>query len=134
MLLAAAAGDGGADGDIIETILSFLNEGGPVVSYRQGGGIMGDSMMEEPMSPTPPSPGGILGAQPPADAGIMGESIMDKPMPSESMMGGEMSQMDITMMSDEPMSEIDKAEGILQSLAAASGGTLKIKRKSKGGK
>lgn len=122
------AGSGG-DSSILESVLGLFNRGGPVISYRQGGGIMGDPMMDSPMPPAPPAPGGIMGAAPAAGAGIMG-----KPMMKEPMQGGEMSQMGITMMSEEPMSELDKAEGILQGLAAASGGTLKIKRKSKGGK
>ena len=127
----------GDTGGILESILGFLNQGGPVVDYKQGGGILGGPQAGPPAAaPMGPPPGGIIGAKPPMTppgAGIMGTppSAPSAP-PMEKPMGGEMMQM--SMMTSEPTSEIDKAEGILQGLAAASGGTLTIKRKSKGGK
>ena len=71
----------------------------------------------------------------------LADPMMDSvgPMPSATPemtppepMGAEMMSMD--MVAGPDMSELDKAEGILQGLAAASGGTLKVTRKTKGGK
>ena len=125
-ILATGAAAAGIDSNILDSVLNLLNEGGPV--YKQmGGPIPG----QDPMAPPPggeapmPSGPGIMGAmgQPPA------EPPMEKP---GGIMGGEM--MDMQMIAGPETSELDKAEGILQGLAAASGGSLKITRKTKGGK
>ena len=119
-ILASVAGPvlGDAGSGILDAVLGLFNKGGPV--YKQSGGILGgDPMMgqQPPMqpTPTPPAPKGIMGnAMPPA----MGET------------------MQMTMVSEEPISEIDKAEGILKGLEASSGGSIKVirKTKKKGGK
>ena len=143
-ILASAAGGGGADSSIVDNILNFLNnEGGYIgtaAEYRQAGGIMGDPMMEEPMMQDPmmdqlggPEIDPML--QEATQAGPMMEpqGIM-KPDSMAPTGDVGITEMDVSMVSEEPMSEIDKAEGILQGLAAASGGALTIKRKTKGGK
>ena len=80
--------------------------------YQNEGGMLG----QEPMPPQGP-PGMAPPPPPPMPpAGIMGDPMMDAPMP---------------MMQEEPMSEIDKIEMLLQGLVAASDGDVTIKRKSK---
>ena len=88
--------------------------------YSNEGGLQGD-MMEDPMAPPGPPPGapGMPPPPPPAPpmpapAGIMGDPMM-APMP----------------MMEEPKSEIDKIEEVLQGIVAASDGDITIKRKSK---
>ena len=94
----------------------YSNQGGPV--YRQMGGPVppqgpqaGPPMGQPPMTPPPMPPAPM----PPAPAGIMGDPTMG-PEP---------------MMMEEPMSEIDRIEEVLQSLVASSDGEITIKRKSK---
>ena len=79
--------------------------GGPVPPGPQAGPPMGQPPMAPP--PMPPAPM-------PEPAGIMGDPMMEAPM-----------------MMEEPMSEIDKIEEVLQSLVASSDGEITIKRKIK---
>ena len=92
----------------------YENEGGLI--YRQMGGpvpgmpLQGPPGMPPQMAPPPPMP-------PAPPAGIMG--------------GPEMGVVPMGMMMEEPRSEIDKVEMMLQDLVAASDGDITIKRKSK---
>ena len=114
-LLGSALSGGGGGGGILNSIGSALfgQDGGMVPGEVAPMDPMIDPMMQQPpMEPpmAPPAP---------------------EMMPQEPM-GAEMMQMEI--LAGPEVSEIDKAEGILQGLAAASGGTLKVTRKTKGGK
>ena len=65
--------------------------------------------MAPPAAPPAPKPMGIMGAGEPMDEpGIMAT--------------------DVTMISDEPMSEIDRVEALLEGLVASSDGAITIKR------
>ena len=137
-ILASVVGSqlGEQGSSILDSVLSFFNEGGPVVDYRQGGGMlgqppMGQPPMGQPPMGQPPMGGGMPPApqppMPPSSPGIMG-GMPDAP---PGIMGGE----PVPMM-DDNKSEIDKIEDALQSIIASSNGEITIKRKSKkkGGK
>ena len=119
LLALAAAQTGLAEGqnyqapelgiNVEDSFSELYNQGGPV--YRQMGGPVppgpqaGPPMGQPPMAPPPMQQ---------APAGIMGDPMAPSPM-----------------MMEEPMSEIDRIEEVLQSLVASSDGEITIKRKSK---
>ena len=131
-ILSSVVGSAGGDSNILEQVLSFFNQGGPV--YKQAGGMIPPAAPPGP-GMTPPAPpmnsGPPMGMAPPAapmapePAGIMGAS---EPMDEPGIMAT-----DITMISDEPMSEIDRVEALLEGLVASSDGAITIKRKKKKG-
>ena len=99
---------------------------GSLFGFEEGGMVPDDGMPMDPMAPQ-----GAPLADPMMDsAGPMPSAAPE--MMSPEPMGVEMMSMD--MLAGPEVSELDKAEGILQGLAAASGGTLKVTRKTKGGK
>lgn len=122
--LLGAFGGGGSGGGLGGILGGLFNEGGAV--YKNDGGMMPEAPMMDQGMPQDPM----------MDQGMPMEPMMPQGAPMEPqggiMGGGESMSMD--MMSSAPMSEMDKAEGILSALAAASGGSLTIKRKTKGGK
>ena len=102
---------------------------GSLFGFQDGGMVPQDGMPMDPMAPAGPPVAPL--ADPMMDsAGPMPSAAPE--MMSPEPMGVEMMSMD--MLAGPEVSELDKAEGILQGLAAASGGTLKVTRKTKGGK
>lgn len=104
--------------------------GGGMINYLQAGG-MGGIADAEPMAPTPglpTSPGPGMGQEP-----MMSPSPMEPPAGiAGAEMGGEhMGGLDMEY--EEPKSELDIVEDQLRSIAAASGGNIKITRKVKKG-
>ena len=119
-LLGSALGGGGGGGGLLGGI-------GSLFGFQDGGMVPQDGMPMDPMAPPAGPPGAPLA-----------DPMMDSagPMPSAAPeMMPKMAEVDqITAIAGPDVSELDKAEGILQGLAAASGGTLKVTRKTKGGK
>ena len=136
-----SSGVGGIFGNILGSALSgggggggILNSIGSALFGQDGGMVPGEvapmDPMMDPMMPPAAPPGAPL-ADPMVDSAGPMPSAAPEMMPPEPM-GAEMMQVD--MLAGPKVSEIDKAEGILQGLAAASGGALKVTRKTKGGK
>ena len=93
---------------------------GSLLGFQDGGMVPQDGAPMDPMA-TPADP-------------MMGGDPMMAPPPGPEMMPPVAEVDQITAIAGPDVSEIDKAEGILQGLAAASGGSLKVTRKTKGGK